>query len=426
MDENQRRSDIVDEAFQELRQTPLPEGPDSQALEQTLRAVHQAQQRPHRVSLVERIRHMNKFIKYPVAAAIVLAVLAGGAYIFQGRNASVAGIAFADVRQQIEEAQTMTMTASSEMKVMEKTMPVKMKMYFKSPGLMRQEMTMGMAGSPSATTTGGAATPPALTVVTIADIPNQKGISLVPGAKKAIVIDFKNVPDEAFAKTKEKNFLEKLKDAVKGTHEELGEKTIDGRKAKGYRCKTEANSTMDIWVDPSTGKPIQTEQDLPDKMGKFTMTDFVLNPKLDDSLFDTAVPEGYTVEKQTVDFNATEQDLIKGLGLLAKYCGGVFPKALMPTLELIQQLEKAKPSPEESKEFGMCLSKLIAFRVVMAQQGEFVYAGEGVKLGAKETPILWYKGKDAKKYRVIYGDLHAEDAEKAPPRPVALPATEPK
>ena len=48
-----------------------------------------------------------------------------------------------------------------------------------------------------------------------------------------------------------------------------------------------------------------------------------------------------------------------------------------------------------------------------------------MKSGDKATPVLWYKAKDAKTYRVIYGDLHVEDAEKAPKPPTTRPATQP-
>jgi len=250
---------------------------------------------------------------------------------------------------------------------------------------------------------------------------------LSPAQKMAMVFEFKNMPAEVLAKAKGEDFLEKLKKAIAGEHEELGEKTIDGRKVKGYRCKNDKNEmkmTMDIWADATTGRPVLVEQALPQGMGKLTMTDFVLNPVLDDSLFDTKVPEGYRTESQTFDFKVQDSDLPKGLGLFAKYCGGVFPKTLLPTPELIRQLEKAKISPEESKEFSTCLSKLVSFQVVTMQTGEFVYAGEGVKLGDKETPILWYKSEDAKTYRVIYGDLHVEEAVTAPKQPASRPATE--
>ena len=424
MVEKQRQSDIVDEAFEALRRSQLPEGPSLQALEQTLQAMHRAQQKSNRISLVERIKNMNKLIKYPIAAAIVLAMLAGGAYLLLGPHA---GIAFADVSQQIEQAQTMTLTSTVEMKGVDK--PVRMKMYFKSPGLMRQECTVEGNAATAPGTAQTTTAPGAQTVVSIFDSPNMKGVSLSPDQKRAVVLEFKNAPAEAFAKAKEQNVLEELKKAVAGEHEELGEKTIDGRKAKGYRCKNAKimKVTMDIWVDASTGKPLLVEHALPEGMGKVTMTDFVVDPKLDDSLFDTSVPEGYSTETQTLDFNVTESDLAKGLGLLARICGGVFPEGLMPTPELIGRLSNAKMTLEETKESSTLLSKMVAFQITMTQAGsEFVYAGEGVKLGDKATPILWYKAKNAKTYRVIYGDLHGEDAQKAPERSASQPATEPR
>ena len=103
MVENPHQSDIVDEGFDALRSSQPPEGPSIQALERTLQAVNQARQKSNRVSLIERIKNMNKFIKYPVAAAIALAAIAAGAHLLWDRGA---GIAFADVRQQIEQAET--------------------------------------------------------------------------------------------------------------------------------------------------------------------------------------------------------------------------------------------------------------------------------------------------------------------------------
>jgi outer membrane lipoprotein-sorting protein len=420
MVENPHQSDIVDEAFDALRGSQPPEGPSTQALEQTLQAVHQARRKPDRFSLFERINNMNKIIKYPVAAAIVLGVLAGAAYLLVSHSA---GVAFADVKQQIEQAQTMTVTAHVKMTSLPK--PMVMKMYLKSPGLMRQEITVE-ASPATALSTGPAATGPTTAmwgqkVITIYDMPNKRAISLVPAQKTAIVIEFKNVPpgDQGG----QKNILDELKKAVVGEHKDLGAKTIAGRKVQGYRCGKPLVTTMDIWMDASTGGPVQVDQTLPNDMGTVTMTDFVINPKLDDSLFDTRPPEGYKVEKQTLDLRATEEDLIKGVALFAKYSGGVFPKALMPTPGLIEELKKVKMSEAQTKEFTMLMGKVMAFQITtMNAGGEFVYAGDGVKLGEKTTPILWYKAKDAKMYRVIYGDLHAEDAETAPKPPASPPA----
>lgn len=81
MVDERRQADIVEDAFAALRRSQPPQGPSSQALEQTLRAVHQAQSESLRTSLFERVRRMNRLIKYPVgvaAAAVLLALAAWG------------------------------------------------------------------------------------------------------------------------------------------------------------------------------------------------------------------------------------------------------------------------------------------------------------------------------------------------------------
>jgi outer membrane lipoprotein-sorting protein len=451
MVDEKRQSDIVAEAFESMRLTPPAQGPSLQALEQTLQAMRQAQLKPRRVwlttliALNERIKNMNKLIKYPIAAAFTLVVLAGAAYLLLGSHT---GIAFADIRQQIEQTQTMTATATAEVKTADKLVKMKMKMYFKSPGLMRQEQEMEPMLPPNATTPHGAtrpATSPAVQMITIMDMNNQNGIALMPATKQAVTMDFKNVPPETLVKMKQQNFLDGLKKALAEEHEELGEQKIDGRLAKGYRCHPhEMLQTMEIWVDAETGNPLLVEQTVPDTMGlgkiKVTMTDFVMNPMLDDSLFDTNIPEGYsTLMNQSVDFNVKEEDLIQWLRMLADMSEGVFPKGILAPSPKTRnhantQASQTKPQTPEDEKAAMQetmakmqpMQKAFMFQMKFMQGGEFVYAGEGIKLGDKATPILWYKAKDAKVYRVIYGDLHVEDADVAPQKPASQPATKPE
>jgi hypothetical protein len=49
------------------------------------------------------------------------------------------------------------------------------------------------------------------------------------------------------------------------------------------------------------------------------------------------------------------------------------------------------------------------------------YAGRGVSLGAADTPIFWYRPKDAKTYRVIYADLSVREADTPPSMVVVKP-----
>jgi hypothetical protein len=40
--------------------------------------------------------------------------------------------------------------------------------------------------------------------------------------------------------------------------------------------------------------------------------------------------------------------------------------------------------------------------------------GKGVSFGAADMPIFWYRPKDSKNYRVIYGDLSVRDSDTPP------------
>jgi hypothetical protein len=84
MAKDSRQSDIVDEAFAGLRRSQLPTGPSPQVLEQILRAVTQTQEKPERFSIIERIRNMNKFVKYSAAASVAIAATVAAIVISRG------------------------------------------------------------------------------------------------------------------------------------------------------------------------------------------------------------------------------------------------------------------------------------------------------------------------------------------------------
>ncbi|MBN2294136.1 MAG: hypothetical protein JXM70_17045 [Pirellulales bacterium] len=42
-------------------------------------------------------------------------------------------------------------------------------------------------------------------------------------------------------------------------------------------------------------------------------------------------------------------------------------------------------------------------------QADAHYAGKGVSFGTADTPIFWYRPKNAKKFRVIYADLSVKE-----------------
>ena len=67
----------------------------------------------------------------------------------------------------------------------------------------------------------------------------------------------------------------------------------------------------------------------------------------------------------------------------------------------------------------------LLFTTQLSPEADAHYAGKGVSLGAADTPIFWYRPKDAKEYRVIYADLSVREAETPPSVPDAQPVPAP-
>ena len=244
-----------------------------------------------------------------LAAAVVIAAVIGSLLVWLTLGRGGAGIAWADVRDQILNAQTATWNVRVEMKGQD---PVTYRVFSKEPGLMRQEMPGGL--------------------VVIVDVSKGVGISLDSKRKTALVMDMKGFFSEAVAGKGPNLSLAWFKELVKGSHEELGEKEIDGIKVRGFRIRQGgiSSGTSEMWVDPATGYIVRSDFETAEHAVRVTTTDFELNPPLDDALFSTEVPEGYEVETSGIDFGgAGEKDLVEGLRYLAKHNEGVFPKVLM-------------------------------------------------------------------------------------------------
>jgi hypothetical protein len=72
-------------------------------------------------------------------------------------------------------------------------------------------------------------------------------------------------------------------------------------------------------------------------------------------------------------------------------------------------MEELGLSDEEETEQGMKVTRHLLFIRFFKGQGEWHYAGNGVKLGEADKAIFWYQPEGAETYRVIYGDLSVKD-----------------
>jgi len=211
----------------------------------------------------------------------------------------------------------------------------------------------------------------------------------------------------------------------------LGNRTIDGRMATGFRMQMDA-TMLDCWVDPSTQLPILVEEWEKFHNRKTTRTHFEYNTHLDmdKSLFSTKPPEGYTVKEVIRNipeikiqkaplYKKTEQNLVETLRVGAEVNGGVFPDSLhekdifRPLKQRMQDLQKSgRYTHELGEDMLVQANKMnpgIDFAGLLRDENDFHYAGAKIKVGDAKAPVCWWKPDGSQTYRVIYGDLSVRD-----------------
>ena len=248
----------------------------------------------------------------------------------------------------------------------------------------------------------------------IIDADNEKLLALDTEAKTAVYADIAGELGE-----RHRSFIKFVRQIVtqlqEGQVEELGEQLIDGQKAVLFVGKGQ-NEEVRIWADPETAHPIRIEATIGQEFS-FIMKNFEFDADVDESLVSMEVPEGYTLEKAELELgNASEEDFIESLRIWAEIIAdGTFPEAIgtesamkqMPLL--VQKVTAMQVSEEKGTEIGMSFAKGMLFHQTLESQGEWNYAGAGVKLGDADTAIFWYQPQGSDTYRVIYGDLSVKD-----------------
>ncbi len=250
--------------------------------------------------------------------------------------------------------------------------------------------------------------------VSIIDMESWRLLSLTVSKKEAAYIDLKGLPSMPTYMDTLRNLISELQEKPDFEVEELGKQEVDGQEAVGFLAR-HPKAEITIWADPETALPIRIEQ--VSGQLKVICKNVKFDVPMDDSLFSMEVPEGYTLQEAELDLlGSTEQDFIEGLRILAEVFGdGQFPESVAvgdylkeaPTLQ--KKMYELKLSDEEKIELGMKLSRHLLFIRFFKGQGEWHYAGSGVKLGDAETAIFWYQPEGSETWRVIYGDLSVKD-----------------
>jgi len=363
-----------------LRNVPVPPGPSDATVARTLAALAAAEVRPNRPP--EKRRTMSRMLH--LAAAIVVAA---GGVLYLGYVLTGPSVAFADVAKKIQEAETFT--CQMTMKTPDLNEPMTMRLLARGTGQMRFERPDGGAS--------------------VMDTRQMKILSVDPKMKVAVLMEFKK--GDKGPETGPVNLVEELRSLADKKGNSAGKKKIGDVEAVGFRV-TQGNQEFTVWADPKTKEPLEIEArtNFGGQEAEFTMTDFRLNPKLDDELFKLEAPEGYKLIKFEADNLTPEEDVVRILRAYAAKKGGQFPKRLDDWKDLATVFvgdPKANPldNPDVMK-FAMSMGRVAAYS--MSLEG-FGYKGEGVKLGDADKIVFWYKPKGADKYRVAYGDLKTGD-----------------
>ena len=339
---------------------------------------------------------MKKPITNIAAAAVIIIAVLIGAYYF-GDSVNIAGTAYAEVVERLHNARTLTFTVETITPV--EGMPsMRMEMAFKEPGYMRITMPGGY--------------------VSVIDMIQGKGISIIPKRKQFVEIEMSNMPNDPAQQ--QLDAIEKLRSLPERADEELGTSEINGREVQGFRI-TEEGLINTVWIDPQTHELVLVERESVNAPGMSgTMSNFQFDVELDDSLFSLTPPEGYTRLELQVDVSErTEQDLIELLKLWTTWTkDGQFPPTLDPTklakysMEMEKQGEFGQRQTTEQQRFQheMQMMRGMMFLMKLPADSNWRYAGENIKFGDAGTAIFWYRPEGSETYRIIYGDLSVQDA----------------
>ncbi|MBM4024739.1 MAG: hypothetical protein FJ280_04940 [Planctomycetes bacterium] len=367
---------------------PSPQA-TSRALDRVRQTLTDPNKLPARKSL-GRIVMNSKWTKFAVAAAIVVAVLLGLQFLGNPLGSS---LTFAQVIQPILNANTAILEII--IGVEDPNTPVIRDMVM---GSRIRRTVSGIEGN-----------------VSIIDLEAGRILNLDTTKNEAAFIDLKGLPAIPNYLDHLKNVLTTLQDSPHFVTEDLGIQQVDGHEAIGFRAK---HPKIDIvlWADARTGLPIRIEQ----KEGQLSVIckNLQFGVPMDETLFSMEVPEGHTLQQTEIDLlGSTEADFIEGLRILAeRYGDSQFPDSValedfMKRIPQMQEKEKQfKLSPEEDADLTSKIQKHILFLRFYKGEGKWYYRGQGVKLGEADKAIFWYRPKDSATYRVIYGDLHVEDA----------------
>jgi outer membrane lipoprotein-sorting protein len=237
----------------------------------------------------------------------------------------------------------------------------------------------------------------------------------------------------------------------------VGQREVDGRAVNVFRYRREGPhlKSVDIWLDAESKKLVGFSEPSSDVFDPATAPDrnnpaeekfskgelaggiwgnIVFDAKLDPKLFSLTPPEGFEVVHEPAAPSVTEEQMVEWLGVTARFNNGMFTDTARGVDHEIHNKAAAKDKAQRTQAEQRYLDlwfehvvrnhhsyPILDFADAYAVPGSFRYLGKGVKLGAADRIVCWYKLKSTGTYRAVYGDLTVKDVD---PKELPLPVEE--
>lgn len=269
---NSKHNELSSEALEaQLRQMPTPQ-PPAELEARLLADIPTANTAP-------RLTYRLPLIRTAAAAAILMVVVGLLAWLTVGDGG--ASVAFADVLEQMEKAQTLLYTFRQQATEEGEERIQVTRVAHMAPNLSRFDIGMNR-------------------------------ILIINGNKKKVLVlnpaNKTGTTHELGSRSPTMDFIEQIKEFRDGSEEELGMKQIDGRKVAGFKFhkqvpvdKVDYVDTV-VWADIQTNLPVRIESTIVFTSGarnEYVATEIKFDIELDESLF-SFEHEGYTIKPETV------------------------------------------------------------------------------------------------------------------------------
>ncbi len=248
----------------------------------------------------------------------------------------------------------------------------------------------------------------------IIDLEQQKMLMLDHTQKTAVTIELAGLDAAENYLQVLQNSVVRFQESADFSVENQGLQEIEGTEYIVFIAQGD-NQTITIWADPETALPIRIEQITPNM--QITCDNMQFDVELEEAKFSMEVPDGYTIQDAGIDFTeSSESGFVETLRIWAEIIeDGHFPEGI--ALEDVVKMgpkfdrgmKRAGLTEEQQIEVAMRWGQGYMFIRFFKGQGQWHYAGQGVKLGDGSKAIFWYQPQESETWRVIYGDLRVED-----------------